>query len=150
MATSDRIEKSIAILSRTLDAVSKVQDKKTGLWRQVLDQGEREGNYLESTASCMFAYAMAKGVNRGYLDGRFRKIAKKGYDGILEHFIKVDEDGEVHLQKCCAVAGLGGKPYRDGSYEYYISEPVRDDDPKGVGPFILASLEFEGEVAVER
>ncbi|MCB0592722.1 MAG: glycoside hydrolase family 88 protein [Phaeodactylibacter sp.] len=140
----------IAILGRTLDAVSKVQDEKTGLWRQVLDQGEREGNYLESTASCMFAYAMAKGVNRGYLDGRFRKIAKKGYDGILEHFIKVDEDGEVHLQKCCAVAGLGGKPYRDGSYEYYISEPVRDDDPKGVGPFILASLEFEGEVAVER
>ena len=139
----------IAILNRTLDAVAKVQDEETGLWYQVLDQGNREGNYLESTASCMFAYAMIKGVNEGYLDNRFRAIAEKSYAGILKHFIKVDDTGEVHLEKCCAVAGLGGNPYRDGSYEYYISEPVRDNDPKGMGPFILASLEFERGSSVE-
>jgi len=139
-----------AILSRTLDAVVKVQDKESSLWYQVLDQGGREGNYLESTASCMFTYAMIKGVNKGYLDERFRKIAKESYAGILKHFIRVDNSGELHLEKCCAVAGLGGNPYRDGTYEYYISEPVRDDDPKGLGPFILASLEFERGPSVER
>lgn len=139
-----------AILERTLDAVIKVRDKETGLWYQVLDQGGREGNYLESTASCMFTYAMIKGVNNGYLNERFRKTAEESYAGILEHFIRVDDNGEVHLEKCCAVAGLGGKPYRDGSYEYYISEPVRDNDPKGLGPFILASLEFERKPEMER
>ncbi|MCB9298927.1 MAG: glycoside hydrolase family 88 protein [Lewinellaceae bacterium] len=140
----------VAILSRTMDAVAKVRDSETGLWYQVLDQGNRKGNYLESTAACMFTYAMIKGVNKGYLDERFRPIARDSYDAILKNFIKVEANGEVHLQKCCAVAGLGGKPYRDGSYEYYISEPVRDNDPKGVGPFILASLEFESSPAVER
>lgn len=133
----------IAILNRTLDAVIKVQDPKTNTWWQVMDMPDKKGNYLESTASCMFTYAMIKGVNEGYLDERYRAIAKSSYDGILQTFIKVDDNGEVHLTKCCAVAGLGGDPYRDGSYEYYIGEPVRDNDPKGMGPFILASLEFE-------
>jgi unsaturated rhamnogalacturonyl hydrolase len=91
----------------------------------------------------MFTYAMIKGVNQGYLSEKYRNIAKKCYEGVLNTFIRVDNVGEVHLTSCCSVAGLGGKPYRDGSYEYYISEPVRDNDPKGLGPFILASLEFE-------
>ncbi len=132
-----------AILNRTLDAVVKVQDPETATWWQVLNLPGKEGNYLESTASCMFTYAMIKGVNNGYLDEKYRDLARKSYEGILNTFIKVDESGEVHLTKCCAVAGLGGKPYRDGSYEYYIGEPVREDDPKGLGPFIMASLEFE-------
>lgn len=133
----------VAILKRTLEAVLKVQDPETKTWWQVLDHPSREGNYLESTGSCMFTYAMIKGVNNGYLDEKYRAIAKESYEGILKNFIKVDEDGEVHLTQCCAVAGLGGKPYRDGSYEYYIGEPIRDNDAKGIGPFMLASLEFE-------
>jgi len=140
----------IAILDRTLQAVLKVRDKETHTWWQVLDHPGQEGNYLESTASCMFTYAMIKGVNEGYLDQRYRKLARESYEGLLTTFIKVDESGEVHLTSCCAVAGLGGDPYRDGSFEYYIGEPVRDNDPKGMGPFILASLEFENSSNVQQ
>ncbi|MCB0570500.1 MAG: glycoside hydrolase family 88 protein [Phaeodactylibacter sp.] len=133
----------IAVLRRTMEAVEKVQDPGSGMWYQVLDQPGREGNYLESTASCMFTYAMAKGVNNGYLDKHYKEVAEKAFAGILENVIRVDGSGEVHLENCCAVAGLGGNPYRDGSYEYYVSEPIRDNDPKGIAPFILASLELE-------
>ena len=133
----------IGILQRLSTAVSKFQDAETGLWYQVVDQGDREGNYLESSASNMFVYTLVKAVKKGYIDSKFMKVAQKGYDGILKHFIEVDDDGMVHLHKACAGAGLGGNPYRDGSYEYYITERIRSNDPKAVGPFILASLEFE-------
>ena len=133
----------IAVLDRLFTALAKFQDEKTGLWYQVVDQGGREGNYLESTASCMYVYAMAKAVNKGYIDDKFMKIARKGYNGILDQFITVDNAGLVNISNCCSVAGLGGNPYRDGSYEYYISEKVRSNDPKAIGPFILASLEME-------
>lgn len=131
-------------LQSVLDALLKYRDPATGLWYQVTDQGTRPGNYLEATGSVMFVYAMARGANRGYLPSHYRAIASDSYQGILKHLITVDgDDGEVHLQQNCAVAGLGGTPYRDGSFNYYVSEPVRADDPKGVGPFILASLELE-------
>lgn len=133
----------IAILNRLATAVANYQDKQTGLWYQVVDQGGRPGNYLESSASCMFVYALIKGVKKGYLESRFQAVAQKGYQAILKHFIEVDKNGLVNIHAACSVAGLGGNPYRDGSYEYYISEPVRSNDPKAVGPFILASLEFE-------
>lgn len=133
----------VTILDRTLQAVLAVRDPEAHVWWQVLDLPERKGNYRESTASCMFTYAMIKGVNEGYLAESYRAEAEKSFEGILEHFIRVDDNGEVHLTNCCAVAGLGGKPYRDGSFEYYIGEPVRDNDPKGLGPFMLAALEFE-------
>lgn len=132
----------IEVLQRLVTALQEYQDKETGLWYQVVDQGDREGNYTEASASCMFVYAMAKGVNKGYLDKEFKKVAKKGYKGIIDYLIVVDEDGEVHLQKVCAVAGLGGSPYRSGSYDYYVNERIKTDDPKGTGPFILASLEL--------
>ncbi|MBB4080669.1 unsaturated rhamnogalacturonyl hydrolase [Lewinella aquimaris] len=135
----------IAILDRTLVAVLAVRDAETHTWWQVIDLPEREGNYLESTASCMFVYAMIKGANEGYLDEKYRQTARESYEGILNTFIRVDPNGEVHLTDGCSVAGLGGDPYRDGSFEYYISEPVRDNDPKGIGPFMRASLEFERE-----
>ena len=131
-------------LQQVLDATLKFRDDKTKLWYQVTDQGDREGNYLEATGSVMFVYAMAKGANRGYLPARYRALAEESYQGMLDNLIRIDaDDSEVHLMQNCAVAGLGGDPYRDGSFEYYISEPVRDNDPKGVGPFILASLELE-------
>ena len=133
----------IVILHRLAAAISKFQDAETGLWYQVVDKGGKEGNYLESSASGMFVYALAKAVKKGYIEAKFMAVAKKGYEGILKHFIEVDDDGLVHIHKACAVAGLGGNPYRDGSYEYYINETIRSNDPKAVGPFILASLEFE-------
>ncbi len=133
----------IAILQRLAEAVAKVQDKKTGVWRQVLDQGERAGNYPEASASCMFVYALAKGARNRYIDARYQDIARRGYAGILKEFIEVDANNLVNLNRVCAVAGLGGKPYRDGSYDYYVHTDVVSNDPKGVGPFILASLEME-------
>lgn len=131
------------ILDRMFTALTKVQDPATGLWYQVLDQGTRPGNYREATASCMFVYAMARSVRKGYVDERYLESARKGYAGILKELITVDGNGWVDIHYCCSVAGLGGTPYRDGSYEYYIGEKVRTNDPKAIGPFILAALEFE-------
>ncbi|RXM41462.1 glycosyl hydrolase family 88 [Chryseobacterium sp. CH21] len=135
--------KLLSYLKSYCDAVIKVQDSKTGLWYQVLDKGGEKGNYLEATGSSMFVYTMIKSVNKGYLPKTYKAYAKKGYEGIIKNLITVDENGVVSLNKCCAVAGLGGTPYRSGSYEYYVNEEVRSNDPKGTGPFILASLEFE-------
>lgn len=129
------------VVDRLAKGIVKYQDSETGLWYQVLDMGNRPGNYLESSASTMFTYFIYKSLNNGYLDVDYAKAADKAYDGIIEHFIKEEEDGTISITNVCAVAGLGGDPYRDGSYEYYISEPVRDNDPKAVGPFIMASIE---------
>ncbi len=133
----------ISILNRLAVAVSKVQDPKTGLWWEVLDKPNKKGNYHEASASCMFVYALAKGVRKGYLPDKFMQTAKKGYNGILKNLIKVDPDGQVNLTGTVTVGGLGGHPYRDGSYEYYISEPVKTNDPKGVGAFIMAANQME-------
>jgi unsaturated rhamnogalacturonyl hydrolase len=134
--------KLIFILNQVAAGLKKYQDPKSGVWFQVPDQGNREGNYLEATASSMFTYALLKATRKGYIGKDYKPVALKAYKGILNHFIKNNTDGTISLTKCCSVAGLGGTPYRDGSFEYYIKEPVRADDPKGVGPFILASLEY--------
>jgi len=125
------------------EAVVKVQDQESGVWYQVLDMGEREGNYLEGSVSSMFTYFLLKAVKMGYIDDSYLDQAKKAYQGILEHLMVIREDGGTVLTPVCAVAGLGGDPYRDGTYEYYINEKRRDNDPKAVGPFILASLLYE-------
>jgi unsaturated rhamnogalacturonyl hydrolase len=136
-------EKVLLILTDTIEAVTAVQDQSTGLWYQILDQGGREGNYLEASASCMFVYAIVKGVRKGYIAKEYLEVAERGYAGILEHFVQVEDQGMVNLNQICSVAGLGGEPYRDGSFEYYVSEKVATNDYKGVGPFILASVEIE-------
>jgi unsaturated rhamnogalacturonyl hydrolase len=132
------------VIDLVAKGIAKYQDESSGVWYQVIDQGDREGNYLEATASCMFVYFLYKAVRKGYIDKSFLSVADKGYEGILKNFIREDPDGTISLTSCCSVAGLGGSPrYRDGSFEYYISEPVRDNDPKGTGPFIMASIERE-------
>ncbi|HSP82746.1 MAG TPA: glycoside hydrolase family 88 protein [Gillisia sp.] len=133
----------IAIAQKIAEGIVRYQDEETGVWYQVLDQGTREGNYLEASASSMYAYFLLKGVEKGYLDTKFRDAGIKAYEGIIDEFIRKDEDGGISLTRVNGVAGLGGDPYRDGSYEYYINEIIRDNDPKGVGPFILASLQYE-------
>ncbi|SKD09535.1 Rhamnogalacturonyl hydrolase YesR [Chitinophaga ginsengisegetis] len=133
----------IAILNRTAAAVKKYQDAKTGCWYQVLDKGDSTGNYVEASASCMFVYALAKGMRLGYLPASYRGVAEKGYKGILKQFIRKNPEGDITLSGTVSVAGLGGDPYRDGSYAYYLSEKVIDNDPKGVGAYILAANEME-------
>ncbi|MBI5032190.1 MAG: glycoside hydrolase family 88 protein [Chloroflexi bacterium] len=133
----------IAILNRAIDAVIRVQDADSGVWYQVLDQGQRVGNYLESSGSCMFVYAMVKGARNGYLPQALLEVAQHAYAGIIQQFIQVDDANQVHLTDTCRSAGLGGTPYRDGSYEYYLSEPRVTDNHHGVGAFLLASTEIE-------
>lgn len=133
----------VNILRRFATAVENVQDKKTGLWWDVLDKPGKEKNYPEASASCMFVYALAKGVRLGYLPSSFLAVAKKGYAGIIKNFIKTGANGQLNLEGTVGVSGLGGKPYRDGSYSYYTSEKVVENDAKGVGAFLLASNEME-------
>ncbi|HEY8500117.1 MAG TPA: glycoside hydrolase family 88 protein [Clostridia bacterium] len=136
-AAIERIFKSAA------DALCKVQDPGTGLWWQVLDQGGREGNYLEASCSSMFVYAIAKAIRMNVVDEGYYSVCEKGYNGLVNNLIEEDENGLLNLKDTCKVAGLGNNPYRDGSYEYYISEPRVTNDFKGIGAFILACSEME-------
>ena len=146
-----RRQEVIDLLNKAMKSVVKYQDKKTGVWYDVLDV-KSDKNYLESTASSMFTYVLLKGYRKGYLSEEYLKAGVKAYNGILKQFIKVNADKAISLTRCCAVSGLGPGPgpyvkkpnyKRDGSFEYYMSEPIRDNDAKGVGPFIWASLEME-------
>jgi unsaturated rhamnogalacturonyl hydrolase len=130
-------------LGRDAAAVARFQDAKSGLWFQVMDRGAEKGNYFESSASCMFVYALQKAVRRGYLPEKYASVAQQGYHGIQSHFIQESPAGDVTLTDTVRGAGLGGNPYRDGSYAYYIGEKVIANDPKGVGAFLLASAEME-------
>lgn len=130
------------IFERMCHAIERVQDAEKGIWHQVLNMAGREGNYPEASGSCMFVYALAKGVRLGYLSGRFKAAAVRGYEGILSYFIEEDRAG-VHLKGICHGAGLGGTPYRDGTYEYYINEAIVEDVLMGTAPFLLASMEIE-------
>ena len=159
-----RRQEVINLLQKDLDAVIKWQDEKTGVWYQVMDSPEREKNYLESTCSSMFAYVLLKAYNKGYFGEKYRDAGIKAYKGIIDNFIRVNDDKTISLTQCCSVAGLGPaatpevkkalkkvnpkgtvneNTRRDGSFEYYLSEPIRDNDAKGVGPFIWASLEYD-------
>jgi unsaturated rhamnogalacturonyl hydrolase len=129
-------------LEKDAEAIVKVQDASSGLWFQVLDKPAEKGNYLESSASCMFVYALARGVREGYLPATYLAPAQRGYQGVLSHFIQTNGD-DVTLTSTVKGAGLGGDPYRDGSYAYYVGEEVINNDPKGVGAFLLASVEME-------
>ncbi len=130
----------IQILQNLSVSLEKFQDPATQLWYQVTDKVGAEGNYLESSASAMFIYTWAKGAQKGYLDKRFLEKAKETYQQFILKFVKNNADGTISVTDGCAVAGLGGDPYRSGTYGYYISEPVRDNDPKATGPFIMASI----------
>ena len=154
----------IAALNRNLAAVLKVQDPKSGLWWQVMDRPPHNGplaqkqpdgsirvgiahssngNYLEASASCMFTYALAKGVRLGYLPRADEAHAQRAWEGIQKQFVTTNPDGTLTLHGTVKVGGLGGKPYRSGDFDYYIHEPIVDNDSKGVGAFILAGSEME-------
>ena len=99
-------------------------------------------NYLETSGSSIMAYALLKGVRLGFLPEKYREYGKKAFHGICDKYLSPDEEGNLHLDGICLVAGLGGKQMRSGTYDYYMSEPVVKDDAKGVGPFLLAYTEM--------
>jgi unsaturated rhamnogalacturonyl hydrolase len=132
----------VLYLNQLAEALAK-QQHSSGLWYQVTDMGDKEGNYLEASGTAMFSYALAKGANKGYLPAKYKDVANKAFDGITRDLVKVSNEGDVIITQACAVAGLGGDPYRDGSYDYYVNEKKKDNDPKATGPFILAALELD-------
>ena len=132
----------LRVFRQLSEAVASVRDPVSGVWWQVLDQPNRAKNYLEASGSAMFVYALAKGARMGYLDSTYRTLADRAFDGMLAEFVTTDAGGLVSINKICKVAGLGGNPPRDGSYQYYVSEPVVSNDYKGVGAFILAANEL--------
>jgi unsaturated rhamnogalacturonyl hydrolase len=142
-AAHPRRNELIGLLRQAAPPLLKYRDTTTGLWYQLLDQGARTGNYIEASASCMFVYAFAKGANNGYLDSSYLQVARESFSSILAHLVTTNAQGHIDLHHTCRGAGLGGNPYRDGSYEYYISEPQRTNDMKGYGPFLLAAIELE-------
>ena len=130
------------LLNRSAANILRYQAPETHLWYQVLDKPDAEGNYLEATCSAIFCYTFAKAANKGYLPQEYKHEAELVFKGLEDNLLVTNTDGTLSLTHCCSVAGLGGKQQRDGSYEYYISEPQRNDDPKGLGPLILAALEL--------
>ncbi|GAB6122921.1 glycoside hydrolase family 88/105 protein [Dysgonomonas termitidis] len=134
----------IAIIEKMAEGIVRWQDDKTGVWYQVTNMGDREGNYLESSGSAMFVTFLYSAINKGYISPDYKVAADKGFSGLIKEFVKKEDDGTYSITNCCAVAGLGGeKTYRDGSFEYYIGEPVILNDPKSVAPFIWAAIEHE-------
>ena len=140
----DGVEKDVLIgqFQQLMEAVARYADAQTGMWYQVLDSPYREGNYLEASCSAMFTYAGLKGARLALLPDRDRYLQR--YQNLIQTFV-TEEDGLVTLHSCCKVAGLGGPAHRQGDFDYYISEPVCDNDPKGIGPLIWAALEHETE-----
>jgi unsaturated rhamnogalacturonyl hydrolase len=141
-------EKIIDMYKNLTDALLRFQDEETGLWYQVVNMPDREGNYLESSCASMFAYGMFKGMKKGILNEEaYLQSAMKAYNGILKNFIEVEENGDLTLTSACRVAGLGPEndTRRDGSFEYYMSEPIDSNDGKANGPFILVSLLVESK-----
>jgi unsaturated rhamnogalacturonyl hydrolase len=133
----------IGFLRQTAAAVARYQDQKSGLWYTMMNKPGEKGNYFESSSACMFVYALARGVRHGYLPTSYLANAKRGYKGILDHFIQTGSGDDVSLTGTVKASGLGGEPYRDGTYAYYIGEKVITNDAKGVGAFLMASSEME-------
>lgn len=135
----------VKIFAEAIDGISQYADSETGMYYQVVDQGGREGNYLETSGSSMIAYAMMKGARLGVIDKKYAEMGRKTFDGICKKYLSISEDGDLNLGGICLVAGLGPEDNkrRDGTFEYYISEPVVENDAKGVAPFVLCYTEVK-------
>jgi unsaturated rhamnogalacturonyl hydrolase len=134
----------IAILNRYILAIKQQQDLNSGLWKDVLNyKGPNANkNYFEASASSQFVYTIAKAVRLGYTSSANLSVAQKGFSGLQKQFVK-KESGLTNFYGTVKVSGLGGNPYRDGSFDYYMSEPVIVNDPKGIGAFLMACNEME-------
>lgn len=137
-ARNDKLKDALVDL---VDSMLKYQDE-SGMWYQVVNMGGQDRNYLETSGTSIFAYAILKGVRLGLLDEKYAVYGEKAFNGVCSKYLGFDEKGELHLGGICLVAGLGGKTNRPGTYDYYMSEPIVNDDAKGVGPFLLAYTEM--------
>lgn len=135
----------VKIFAEAIDGISQYADAETGMYYQVVDQGGREGNYLETSGSSMIAYAMMKGARLGVIDKKYAEMGRKTFDGICKKYLSISDNGDLNLGGICLVAGLGPEDNkrRDGTFEYYISEPVVENDAKGVAPFVLCYTEVK-------
>lgn len=129
------------LFEELVDALKPFQDE-SGMFYQVVNRSDAKGNYLETSGTALIAYAILKAVRLGYLAPRYREMGEKAFNGIAEKYLSKNEDGTLKLSGICLVAGLGGKAHRDGSLEYYFSEPVVENEAKGVAPFLLAYTEM--------
>lgn len=143
-------ETLVAVLKCLSEGVMKSRHKESGLWTQVLSEPLSHGNYLESSCSSMFVYALAKATRLGVLSADKCFVARDAYVALIGQLMSQDAAGAWHIHHCNAVAGLGGNPYRDGSFGYYVSEPVVSDDPKAVAAFVMASLEILQSGSLDR
>jgi unsaturated rhamnogalacturonyl hydrolase len=143
LPADDQRKKLEAIFAELMEGIAPYSDEKTGMYYQVVDQGGREGNYLETSGSSMIAYAMLKGARLGLLPKEYAAKGSKTFNGIVDKYLSFTDD-EMNLEGICLVAGLGpeNNRRRDGSYEYYISEPIVKNDAKGVAPFLLCYTEI--------
>lgn len=122
-------------------ALSKYQDP-SGLWYQLIALPELEGNYLETSGTALISAALLKAVRLGFLPESFRAVGEKAFYGIVDRRLTKNADGTPCVTGICLVGGLGGEQHRDGSAAYYLSEPVVQNDAKGVGPLLLAYTEM--------
>ena len=134
----------ITIFRKTIEGLEQYIDPEKHMFWQVVDQMGREGNYVETSGSAMIAYAMMKGARLGFVDKRFAAVGEKVFNGICREYL-TETDGELNLGGICLMAGLGpeNNPKRDGTYEYYISEPIVENAAKGTGPFVMAYTEIK-------
>lgn len=138
-----------AVYKELIDAMLPYQDQESGMWYQVVNRGRIQPNYLETSGSAIFAYAIMKSVRLGYLDERYFAFGRKAFDGICEKYLS-EENGELQLGGICLVAGLGNKERREGTFDYYMREPVVKNEAKGVAPLILAYIEIMMREKAER
>lgn len=144
LGVNEQTQPMVEILNHIMKTLPRYANPESGMWYQVMEFPEREGNYEESTGSIMFIYSMLKGARLGYLPAEYKAEGQRLYRQFVDRFVKVEADGTISITSCCAVAGLDTDgTRRDGSYAYYLSEPVRDNDPKATGPFIWASMEYD-------
>ena len=142
--THPKRQAMIDILNRLVNALEKQQDKRSGLWKDIISYNGagKEKNYFEASASSQFLYSIAKGIRLGFIPAKKRSIVNLAYKGIIDSFIVNNNVNGYDLKGTVKVSGLGGNPYRDGSFDYYMSEPVIVNDPKGMGAFMLACNEM--------
>ena len=132
------------LFKEAIKGIDEYRDLEKNMWYQVVDKKEIAENYLETSGSLMIAYAMMKGARLGYINEKYSEIGKKAFEGICKEYLREKEDKSLFLDGICLVAGLGGfdGQKRDGSFEYYLSEPVVSDDVKGSGIFLMAYSEY--------
>lgn len=132
-----------SVLKDALTAVSHFVDDKTKMLYQVPNCIGKEGNYPETSGSAMVAYAMLKGARLGIVGKRFATLGAEIFDGICKQYL-TERDGQLNLGGICLVAGLGPESNRrrDGSFQYYVSEPIVENDAKGVAPLVLCYTEI--------